>query len=566
MGGHAINHNKHDTPNALRAEFTGTFLLVLTVGLVTLVGANNAALKDFGGTAIGCVLAVLVYALANVSGAHLNPAVTFAVLMRKGISYTGARDYVFMQCLGAALAGLATGWIHGFTGPGVIPAMQPIDKYWLGAPLVELLYTAMLVFVVMNVTRKVKKTEKGYEISEQGEARPYYGVAIGFVIIAGAYGGGAVSGGCFNPAVAFGLEFMRECNPARALGGGEKCAFNQAFNPDIVFYIVAELAGAFAAVTAFHIVRPEEKQEQKYSGFFHKLTEFAFWIESKFDAEDTSEFLGTFFLCLTISLNSILAEVKPSPIADPAAIWSIAASLMCMIYAVGDVSGGLFNPALTLSMALRYWKTEDGLEGPQGYDQKLADPMYKNKDGKHALKEIPKYLLCQFVGGAASSGMTILIYMLSGLYPAATIAPKFYTDKTTGNKVQYNEGQAFFAEAFGTFLLCFVFLSVVTSKETKSTLEEYAAFAIGGCIIGGGYAWGPLSGGILNPAVTIATSVVNFKTLATPSPWLYVLAQVVGGLLAAVMFRFVIYSNEFSTAAKVTDPSSLTTPLKESPA
>ena len=63
------------------------------------------------------------------------------------------------------------------------------------AGLCELLYTFMLCFVVLNVAAAKKNVQ---------EKNQYYGLAIGFVIIAGAYGAGAVSGGCFNPAVALG--------------------------------------------------------------------------------------------------------------------------------------------------------------------------------------------------------------------------------------------------------------------------------------------------------------------------------------------------------------------------
>merc|ERR1719373_827827 len=99
-------------------------------------------------------------------------------------------------------------------------------------------------------------------------------------------------------------------------------------------------------------------------------------------------------------------------------------------------------------MALRYWGTSDGLEGPEGYSQKLADPKYTNSANKRAWKEIPKYLWWQILGGAAASGMTVLVYMLSGKYPAATIEPQSYITNSTGTptKEQYLLRQAFLAE------------------------------------------------------------------------------------------------------------------------
>ncbi len=70
---------------------------------------------------------------------------------------------------------------------------------FLSAGLCETLYTFMLCFVVLNVA--VAKKYQG-----EGNGNQWYGLAIGFVIIVGAYGAGVVSGGCFNPAVAIGVD------------------------------------------------------------------------------------------------------------------------------------------------------------------------------------------------------------------------------------------------------------------------------------------------------------------------------------------------------------------------
>merc|ERR1711920_588195 len=121
------------------------------------------------------------------------------------------------------------------------------------------------------------------------------------------------------------------------------------------------------------------------------------------------EILGSFFLTLTWALNGHAAEVRAAQMGQPGGVWSIAASLMCMIFAVGDVSGGLFNPALTLSLALRYLKTGDGLEGYGMYREMLADPSPppEAKVQGRPCKEIPKYMLAQILGGAGGSAMTL---------------------------------------------------------------------------------------------------------------------------------------------------------------
>jgi len=516
------------------AEFLGTFLLVFSVGLTSSIGKDDVPLKVFGPTAIGCVLMVMVYALGQVSGGHLNPAVTFAILLQKGIARNEALMYMVFQCAGGAAAGLATGFLYGFASGNV--AVGPTSGiFFIGAPLVEFLYTFMLCFVVLNVA--VAKAQHQDGDPSKPLKNNYYGLAIGFVVIAAGIGGGAVSGGCLNPAVAVGINFM---------GPNWRSMF-------LPVYVVCQLLGAFFATTAFHIVRPEERINEDDENYqqLGALTKLAFKIEGLLDPEDTAEFLGTFFLCLTISLSAL----APSP-AKNGGVWSIAACLMCMIFAMGDISGGLFNPALTLAFTGRFYGTGQGLEGRQ-YSQKLADVLMQDDQGRSASKEPIKYLIAQLLGGAAGSGTTMLVYLFkisSDFWPAAEIKTgntTAWTDSSVHPSVyhpsqQYTLGQAFFAEVFGTFILCFVVLAVASRTEA---LQDYTAFCIGGCIVGAGYAWGPLSGAILNPAVAFANSLCYTLSLFhSAEPLVYMLAELCGGALAAIVFRYVIYTHEFETA------------------
>jgi len=81
------------------AEFIGTFFLVMTVGM-TVIGGKG----DFAPFAVGAVLMVMVFAGGHVSGAHYNPAVTFAVLLRGKISIGESIGYWIVQLLAAAAA------------------------------------------------------------------------------------------------------------------------------------------------------------------------------------------------------------------------------------------------------------------------------------------------------------------------------------------------------------------------------------------------------------------------------------------------------------------------------
>merc|ERR1719487_2396106 len=105
---------------------------------------------------------------------------------------------------------------------------------WWQAGLAETLYTFMLCFVVLNCAASNK--------NGCGTGQQFYGLAIGFVIIAGGYAAGVISGGCFNPAVALGLDVS-----SLGLGFGWG-----------LLYVVYELAGAALAAALFRVVRPDD--------------------------------------------------------------------------------------------------------------------------------------------------------------------------------------------------------------------------------------------------------------------------------------------------------------------
>jgi aquaporin Z len=200
-------------------EFVGTFFLVLTIGLTVTSGSPMAPL------AIGSALMVMVYMGGHVSGAHYNPAVTLAVVMRGRLSSKQLVPYWASQLLGAAAASLVVNVIVGQTfapspgaGVGAFPAL-----------LTELLFTFALALVVLNVA--TAKATAG---------NSFYGLAIGFTVMVGAWAGGPVSGGAFNPAVGTGPILIQ------ALSGGGGFG-------DLWLYWVGPLLGGALATMAFRI-------------------------------------------------------------------------------------------------------------------------------------------------------------------------------------------------------------------------------------------------------------------------------------------------------------------------
>lgn len=181
--------------NKYIVEFLGTFFLMLTVGIAAVAGTAG----QFAGLAIGSVLMVMIFAGGHVSGGHYNPAVTLGAWVRGALTTNQVLPYMAAQLLAGILAALVAMFFID-KAPGEMAV--DITK----APLAELLYTFALVTVVLNVA-----TAKGTA------GNSFYGLAIGFTVMVGAYTVGPVSGGAFNPAVTVGAWVLGVYSPLTVL-------------------------------------------------------------------------------------------------------------------------------------------------------------------------------------------------------------------------------------------------------------------------------------------------------------------------------------------------------------
>ncbi|RGE20676.1 MIP/aquaporin family protein [Leucobacter sp. wl10] len=163
------------------AEALATLLFVFAI-----VGAINNA-GDFTPLVIGFTLMVLVYATGHLSGAHLNPAVSLGALIRGALSLGDFIAYVVAQLVGGAIGALLATALWPRATETVAIEVGP-------AFIGELVVTFVLVYVVLNVAT-----------SKDSADNSFYGLAIGTTVFIGAATVGPVSGGGFNPAVAFGL-------------------------------------------------------------------------------------------------------------------------------------------------------------------------------------------------------------------------------------------------------------------------------------------------------------------------------------------------------------------------
>jgi aquaporin Z len=207
--------------NKYLTEFIGAFFLVATIGFAVIEpGAGPMA-----PLAIGSVLMVMIYAGGHISGGHYNPAVTLGVFLRGKMPAADVIPYWVAQILAAVVAAFVVLYVKGF------PSLTPMTVAVVPALLVEFLFAFALVYVVLNAAT-----------SKDTAGNSFYGLAIGFTVLTGAFAVGAVSGGAFNPAVAVGISTMGLVGWA-----------------NIWIYLVANLLGGAAAAYFLKFANPHDQ-------------------------------------------------------------------------------------------------------------------------------------------------------------------------------------------------------------------------------------------------------------------------------------------------------------------
>lgn len=204
-------------------EFIGTFLLVLTIGFTVIQDATMAPI------AIGAVLIGIIFMGGHISSAHYNPAVSLAALMRGALPMADFVPYLIAQMTGALLAALMVYLIIGKT---FAPTPGP-DFSILGALLAEMVYTFALVLVILNVA-----------IAKGTAGNPFYGLAIGTIVMAGIFAVGPISGAAFNPAVGIGPILIDVL-----IGGGTLA--------NLWLYLVGPFIGGAVAALVFQFQEAE---------------------------------------------------------------------------------------------------------------------------------------------------------------------------------------------------------------------------------------------------------------------------------------------------------------------
>lgn len=225
------------------AEFIGTMTLVLLgCGTAMLVGCDAASGSGYLLTALafGLVIVGMAYCVGNISGCHINPAVSFGVYLTGGMEKTDFVGYVVSQCFGAfAGAGLLAlifnlGGVTDMTGGFGSNGLGGVSGSTAAGLVVELLLTFVFVLTILGVT------------SKKGNHGSFAGVVIGFTLVLVHILGIGLTGTSVNPARSFGPAIVA------ALTG------NSAPIECLWVFIVGPLAGAAIAALVWKYLSAEE--------------------------------------------------------------------------------------------------------------------------------------------------------------------------------------------------------------------------------------------------------------------------------------------------------------------
>jgi aquaporin Z len=221
--------------NKLAAEFFGTFVLVFAgTGAIVTNGISGGAVTHVGvALTFGLVVLAMIYTVGDISGAHLNPAVTLGFFAAGRCGLETVAGYITSQLLGATTASLLLHYL--FPQSETLGITAPAGSAWQSFVL-EAVLTFILMWVILSVSTGAK--EKGITA----------GIAVGSVIGLEAMFGGPISGASMNP--------------ARSLGPALVSMHFQ----DLWIYLIAPIAGALFAIPVCRLICPEGCCEPSWPG------------------------------------------------------------------------------------------------------------------------------------------------------------------------------------------------------------------------------------------------------------------------------------------------------------
>lgn len=223
-----------------------------------------------------------------------------------------------------------------------------------------------------------------------------------------------------------------------------------------------------------------------------------------------AEFFGTFWLVLAVLGTAILAAGVP----DVGVGWfgvAVAAGLavLTMAYAVGGISGGHFNPAVTFGLAIA---------------------------GRFEWKDVIGYWIAQIVGGAVAAAIVYVIASSATGFAAGGFGANGYAELSPG-------GYSMVAALIAEIVLTGMFLLVILGATSTAAPAGFAPLAIGLCLTVIHIIGIPIDNLSVNPARSIASAIFA-TTGAWGQIWLFIVGPLVGGALGGVIWRYVLSPGE----------------------
>jgi aquaporin Z len=436
----------------------------------------------------------MVYNTGHISGGHLNPSVTLSLLFAGKMEIFHASCYIFVQIAAA----MCSSWTaHGVLGPkAAYPS--PGDGFSDGTAFsVEVLYNTLLVLVVLH-TACTKKTE----------GNTYYGMAIGFTVAAGSIVCGPISGGALNPAIGF-----------MGCGAGKWNLLG--------IYCPSGIVAALLGLVLYRISAPKEEVEQGVDTSLCYMS--CHWLPKCMGTTAliyNNELIGTFYLCLSVTLSVGLAGA--GYLSGSAAALAIGATLMVCVYMGGYISGGHYNPAVTLAIMLcdrddvgeYYWASTRV--------QRSIFYLPRPESANGAPFGYFFYFVVQFAGAFLAAAFGHLILGVDAGYPV---------QGQYGTK-EYSAFTCIIAEAIGTAALVFSVLNAAVSKDVLP--NNYFGFVIGMTVFVSASTLGNISGGAFNPAVGLGLAGALGGGAGDASHcWIYFVGPTLGSLIAVACYRCV---------------------------
>ena len=211
------------------AEFYGTFILVF-IGTGSIAFNPNADLITVA-FAFGLAVILAIYTIGHISGAHLNPAVSLAMVLDRRLSWTDFGIYLLGQFLGALFASLTILLASGLSlFQGLGPTTFDVNTSVVIVIVIEMFLTFILVYLILAA-------------SQRKSLQPFLGLIIGLSLVGLILVGGPVTGASFNP--------VRSLIPALLEGG---ITLQQAW-----VYVVGPLLGSMLAVIFYRLLKFTDK-------------------------------------------------------------------------------------------------------------------------------------------------------------------------------------------------------------------------------------------------------------------------------------------------------------------